>query len=114
MLYELLGRLLINVLAILLVAYLLPGINVDGFITALIVALILGVINVTVKPILFLLTLPVTILTLGLFVFVLNAFLLWLIAHFVEGFEITSFVAALLGSIIISIVVWAGHRLLDV
>lgn len=113
MLYLLVARILLSVLSILLVAYVVPGISVDGFVTALIVALVLGVINVTLKPILFVLTLPITILTLGLFTFVLNALLLWFVARFIEGFEVSSFLAALLGSIIISITTWVGHRLLD-
>lgn len=113
MLYKLFARILVTVLAVFFVAYLIPGIDVDGFTPALIVALILGMINVTVKPLLFFLTLPITLLTFGLFAFVLNALLLWFVALLVEGFEIESFTVALLGSIVISVVMWAGHRLLN-
>lgn len=112
MLYNLFARILVNVLAILLVAYIIPGITVDGFVTALIVAFVLGVINVTVKPVLFVLTLPITILTLGLFAFVLNALFLWFVASFVEGFAVDSFLAALLGSVVISVVTSLGYRLI--
>lgn len=113
MLYSLATRLLINVLAILLIAHIVPGISVDTFITALVVALVLGIINLTLKPLLLLLTFPLTVLTLGLFVFVVNALLLWFIANIIEGFTITSFIPALIGSVIISVVSWAGHRMLD-
>ena len=113
MFYLFLARILLSILSILLVAYVVPGVSVDGFVTAFVVALVLGIINVTLKPILFILTLPITILTLGLFTFVLNACLLWFVARFIEGFEVRSFFAALLGSIIISLTTWAGHRLLD-
>ena len=107
------ARLLVSVLAILLAAYVVPGIEVEGFLAALIVAVILGVINVTLRPLLLLLTFPVNFLTFGLFTFVINALLLWMVASFVEGFEITSFVAALLGSLLISVVTWLGARLLQ-
>jgi len=113
MLYMLVARIFALVLAILLVAYLVPGVSVDGFKTALIVALLLGLINVTLKPVLFILTLPITILTLGLFALVLNALLLWFVASFVEGFAVDSFFAAFLGSLIISAVTWFSHRLFD-
>jgi len=107
-----LSRLLLSVFGVLLAAYIVPGISVDGFVTALIVAVILGVINLTLKPLLFILTLPFTLLTLGLFSFVINALLLWFVASFVEGFEIASFVSALLGSLLISVVGWLGHALI--
>lgn len=110
---NLIGRLLINILAILLVAYYIPGISVDGFYTALIVAIILGLINVTIKPVLFVLTLPITILTLGLFTFVINAGLFWFVASFIEGFSVDGFLPALIGTILISIVSWLGYKLID-
>jgi putative membrane protein len=110
---NLISRLLINVLAILLVAYYVPGITVDGgFYTALIVAIILGLFNLTIKPVLILLTLPINILTLGLFVFVINAGLFWFVASFVEEFEVDGFLPALLGTVIISIVSSIGNKLI--
>ncbi len=109
---HLITRYLLIVFSILLVARLVPGVSVDGLTTTLIVALLLGLINITLKPILFVLTLPVTILTLGLFAFVLNALLLWFVASFVEGFHIDGFIPALLGALIISLVTWVGNKVL--
>lgn len=90
-------------LALLLAAYIVPGITVTGFAVALVAALVLGIINLVVRPILFILTLPITILTLGLFTFVLNAMMLMLAAYFVEGFAISGFVPALLASLVVSV-----------
>lgn len=109
---KLIGKLLIVVLAILFVAHFVPGIAVSGFYIALIVAIILGVLNLTLKPILLILTLPITIITFGLFAFILNAFLFWFIASFVEGFSIEGFLPALLGATIVSGFGWIGNRLL--
>jgi putative membrane protein len=109
---KLLARFLLSVLSILLAAYIVPGIVVDGLYAAIIVAIILGALNLTVKPILFVLTLPITILTFGIFALVLNALILWFIGTFVQGFAVGGFLPALLGSIIISIVSWAGQKLL--
>ena len=77
---------------------------------AVMVALIWGLINVTLKPILYVLTLPINILTLGLFTFVINAFLFWFVATFVEGFSVDGFLPALLGTLIISIVSSVGNK----
>jgi len=90
-------RLLLNAAALLLVAYLVPGFSVDGFYAALIVAIILGIVNAIIKPILVLLTLPITILTLGLFTLVINALLIWFVSTIVKGFYVESFGAALIG-----------------
>jgi putative membrane protein len=95
-------RLLINALIILLVSHLLPGFEVASFYNALWVAVVLGLINVTLKPLLILLTLPINILSLGLFTFVINAVLLLLTASIVKGFEIHGFWWAFLASLIIS------------
>jgi len=101
---SLLARWLLNAAALLLVAYLYPGVAVETFFAALIAALVLGLINAVVRPILVLLTLPVTILTLGLFLFVINALLFWLVAEIVQGFRVTGFGAALVGSILYSLI----------
>ncbi len=106
--------LVLNALALLLVAHLIPGIHVSGFVAALIAALVLGVLNALIKPILILLTLPLNILTLGLFTFVINAFILWLAAALVPGFTLdrffpTAILAAIVLAVInmlISLVVW--------
>jgi putative membrane protein len=100
----LLARWIVNGAALLLVAYLYPGVQVAGFFPALVAALFLGLVNAVVRPILVLLTLPVTILTLGLFLFVINALLFWLVAEIVKGFNVAGFGAALLGSILYSLI----------
>src|SRR6185369_16570508 len=107
---KILVRFLGTVLAVLLAAYVVPGFVITGFYTALIVALILGILNITIKPLLLILTLPLNVITLGLFTFVINAVLLWFIASFVDGFQAT-FVAALLGGIVIAVVNWGVHKL---
>ncbi len=100
----LLARWILNAAALLLVAYLYPGVQVETFLAAVIAALVLGLVNAIVRPILVLLTLPATILTLGLFLFVINAFLFWGVAEIVPGFRVTGFGAALLGSILYSLI----------
>jgi putative membrane protein len=97
-------RILITAFALILVAKFIPGITVTGLYPALIAALILGILNVLVRPILVILTLPITLLTLGLFIFVINALLFWFVASFVDGFKVDGFIPALLGSLIVSIV----------
>lgn len=103
-------RVLIGALALLLAAYLIPGIVVDSIYIAIIAAVILGILNMVVKPILFVLTLPITILTLGLFTFVINAGLFWFAASFIEGFYVSGFLPALLGSLLVSIVSSVGNN----
>ena len=97
-------RWFINALALMLVAYLYSGVKVDGIFAALIAALVLGLVHAIIRPLLVLLTLPVTILTLGLFIFIINAFLFWFVAEVVKGFTVTGFTAALIGSIMFSVV----------
>ena len=97
-------RWFINALALMLVAYLYPGVQVAGMFEALIAALVLGLVNALIRPILVLLTLPVTVLTLGLFIFVINAFLFWFVAEIVKGFTVSGFMAALIGSVLFSII----------
>ena len=111
--YSIIARLLINILALLLVAYVVPGIIVDGFFTAFIVAILLGLLNIFIKPLLLILTLPITLLTLGLFAFVINALLFWFVASFVEGFSVAGFWVALLGTILYSIASGVGNKFVD-
>ena len=85
--------------ALLLVAYLYPGVQVSSFGAALIAALVLGLVNAVIRPLLVILTLPVTLLTLGLFLFVINALMFWLAASVVGGFAVNGFVGALIGSL---------------
>jgi len=100
----LLARWIVNAAALLLVAYIYPGVHVESFVAALLAALALGLVNAVIRPILVILTLPVTILTLGLFLFVINALLFWLVAEFVHGFVVSGFLAALIGSILYSVI----------
>lgn len=102
----LLIRLVANALAILAAAYIVPGIEVAGGLSLLAAALVLGLINAVVRPILLFLTFPFTLVTLGLFIFLLNAFCLWLTSWLVKGFEVHGFWAAVLGALIVSVVSW--------
>ena len=104
-------KLLINALAIFLVGSFLPGIHVSTYITALIVALVLGILNLLVRPILFLITLPINILTLGLFTFILNGLMFWLVSLFIVDFKIDGFWWAVIGSLIVSVISTIGDRL---
>lgn len=97
-------RLLVSALAAMLTAYLLPGVKIDNFITALILALVLAVLNVLVKPVLIILTLPVTIVTLGLFLLVINAIIILFAAKLVSGFRVEGFWWALLFSIVMTVI----------
>jgi len=99
-------RVLINAAAIYLAATIVPGIEVRDVLTALGAGLVLGLINAVVRPVLVVLTLPATILTLGLFLFVLNGLCLWLTALLVKGFEVQGFWPAVLGALLISVVSW--------
>ncbi|HEU5395163.1 MAG TPA: phage holin family protein [Candidatus Methylomirabilis sp.] len=99
-------RVLVNALAILVAAEVVPGIEVSGAGAVLGAGLVLGLINALIRPILLLLTLPLTLLTLGLFLFVLNAFCLWLTSTLVKGFAVQGFGAALFGALLVSVVSW--------
>lgn len=108
---SLLIRLLINALAILLVAYIVPGVAVSGFYAALIVAVVLGLLNLVIRPLIILLTLPINILTLGLFTFVINALLFWFVGTVIQGFSVDGFVPAFIGALILTVVGWIGDRI---
>jgi putative membrane protein len=103
---------LLNAVALLIVAYLLPGITVVGFGSALIAALVLGLLNMLVKPVLVLLTLPITIVTLGLFLLVLNALLFWLAGSILKGFQVSGFWWAVAGALLYSIISGLLSRLI--
>ncbi len=96
-------RWLLLAAALLLVAHLYPGVVVKSFTSALIAAFVLGLLNTLLRPILVLLTLPVTLVTLGLFLFVINALMFYFAASMLDGFQVTGFVAALIGSLIYSL-----------
>jgi putative membrane protein len=99
-------RVVVYTLALLAAAHLVRGITLDGLGSAVIAALVLGVINAVVRPILVVLTFPITLLTLGLFLLVLNAFCLWLVSAFVPGFHVFGFWSAFWGALLVSVVSW--------
>jgi putative membrane protein len=103
---------ILNAVALLIVAYLFPGVQVLDWKAAAVAALVLGLVNMLVKPVLVLLTLPITIVTLGLFLLVINALLFWAVASVVPGFHVTGFWAALLGAVLYSLVTWALSAIL--
>ena len=94
----------VSAMVIFSIAYILPGASVVDFTAALVVALVLGIINALLKPVLLILTLPINILTLGLFTFILNALLIILVSNIVPGFTVDGFIAALLFGIVLSVV----------
>jgi len=94
---------LINAVTLLLIPYVLPSVSVDSFYTALVTALILGLVNAVIRPIFILLTLPITVVTLGLFILVINALMFWFVASFVEGFRVAGFWSAFWGAIVYGI-----------
>ncbi|HJN62944.1 MAG TPA: phage holin family protein [Candidatus Paceibacterota bacterium] len=110
---KLILKIIITALALLIVEYIVPGIVIDSLYTALIVALLLGVVNLTIRPILLLLTFPINLITLGLFTFVINGVLLWFIASFVDGFEVVGFWVAVLGAFIVSVFKWLGDKFIE-
>lgn len=100
---KLIAKWLLSAAALLAVAYLYEGVQVNGFTTALVAAFVIGLLNSIVRPVLVLLTLPVTFLTLGLFLFVINALMFWAAAGLLDGFKVSGFGGALLGSLIYSV-----------
>lgn len=103
---------LINAAALFAVPYLMHSVDVTSIGAALVAALLLGLVNTLIRPLLLLLTLPVTVLTLGLFIFVINGLLFWLVAQLVDGFHVDSFGSAILGALLYSVISWALSTLL--
>jgi putative membrane protein len=101
-----LARVLVNALAIYVAAAVVPGVEITGVLAALVAGLVFGLVNAFVRPVLLVLTLPLTLLTLGLFLFVLNAFCFWLTSALVKGFDVHGFWAALFGALLVSVVSW--------
>jgi putative membrane protein len=97
---------LVNVLALAAVAWLMPSVSISSPAAALVAALVLGLVNAIIRPVLVLLTLPVTVLTLGLFIFVINGLLFWGVASLVPGFDVAGFWSGVLGAIAFSLVSW--------
>lgn len=104
---------LINAASLLLVAELVPGIVIEGLIRAMLAALVLGLVNVMLRPLMQLLALPITLLTFGLFALVINGLCFWLVANMLEGFSVSGFWAAFWGALTISVVSWAFSTLLS-
>lgn len=109
---KLLFRWLINAIALLIVANVVPGFHVSSFYTALIVALVLGLANAIVRPILLILTLPITIVTLGLFTFVINALMILLVSTVVKGFTVEGFVPAFLAGLVLWVISMGTNSLI--
>ncbi|PIQ91531.1 MAG: hypothetical protein COV70_03280 [Parcubacteria group bacterium CG11_big_fil_rev_8_21_14_0_20_39_22] len=101
---------LLGTLLLLLADRLIPGVVVEGIYSAMIASIFLGLVNTVIRPVIIILTLPITVLTLGLFTLVINALLFWFIASFVQGFTVEGFWAAFIGSLFVSL----GHILVDV
>ncbi|MDZ4141577.1 MAG: phage holin family protein [Methylotenera sp.] len=97
---------LLNALALLAVAYFVPNIHVAGFTAALVAALVIGLVNMLIRPILVILTLPITILTLGLFILVINGVLFYMVGHWLQGFEVRTLMAGIIGAIVYSVFSW--------
>ncbi|EKD85594.1 MAG: hypothetical protein ACD_37C00681G0004 [uncultured bacterium] len=104
-------NLLLSAIAVFVAANVLPGIEVENFTTALVAAIVLGVINAFLKPILVILTLPINLVTLGLFTFVLNALLILLAANIVSGFHVDGFISALILSLVLAVINFFLHTL---
>ena len=105
----LLTKIAITALALLIVTQLSIGVSIDGLWSAIIAAIVLGIVNTLVRPVLVILTLPITLLTLGLFIFVINAALFYAVASILDGFEVDGFLPALFGSLIVSIISAVGN-----
>lgn len=96
----------LNALALLAVAYFVPGIHVADFASALVAALVIGLVNMLIKPILVILTLPITILTLGLFILVINGLLFYAVGNWLQGFEVKTLFAGIVGAVVYSVLSW--------
>lgn len=97
---------LVNTLALAAVAYLMPSVSISSAGAAVVAALVLGLVNAVIRPLLVLLTLPVTVLTLGLFIFVINGLLFWGVGSLVPGFQVAGFWSGVLGAIVFSLISW--------
>lgn len=97
---------LLNALALLAVAYFVPNIHVAGFTAALVAAMVIGLVNMLIRPILVILTLPITILTLGFFILVINGVLFYTVGHWLQGFEVSTLMAGIIGAIVYSVFSW--------
>ena len=103
---------LINAAALFALPYLMQSVSVDNIGAALVAALVLGLVNTLIRPVLVLLTLPVTLVSMGLFILVINAFLFWIVAQVVDGFHVAGFWSAFLAAILYSVISWALSTLI--
>lgn len=110
---KILSKVLVSALALLIAAYVVPDITVDNIYIAIIAAVILGLLNLVVRPILIILTLPITIVTLGLFILIINTALFLFVASFIEGFTVNGFWAGLIGSLIVTVVSTIGNKFIS-
>lgn len=108
---KLIVRLAINVFALLVVEYLVPGFHLASISAAIVAAIVIGIVNTFIRPIIQLIALPVSILTFGLFALLINVFLLWMTSRFVPGFVIANFTTAIIASILLSLVSWFLQKL---
>ena len=108
---DFLARLIISTLAVMVTSFLLPGVNIDSAITAVLVAFVLSLLNAVIKPLLVLLTIPITIFTLGIFLLVINALIIQLAGWIVPGFEVKGFWTAFFFSIVLSLITSVVERL---
>ena len=106
-------RWIINALALLLISQLIQGIQVDSVFAAFIAAAVLGIINAVLRPLILILTFPITILTLGLFVFIINGFMLYLAGQLVKGFYVHGFWASIFGAIFLSLISWLANAFIS-
>ncbi len=102
---------ILNAVTLIVIAYIVPGFHISSFYTALILVILLGIINITIKPVLLILTLPINILTLGLFTFIINGLLLLFLSSIIKGFNIDGIWPAILASILISILNFFMHQI---
>lgn len=103
-------RLLVVTIVVFLASKYIPGIQVESLTTALIAAVVLGLINLFIRPLLMILTLPINLITLGLFTLVINAVLFWVTGALVDGFDVDGFIPAFLGALVVSIAIWITDR----
>ncbi|MEX0933729.1 MAG: phage holin family protein [Candidatus Paceibacterota bacterium] len=107
---KLIAKLLVVALAFLFAAWLVPGIEVAGFYTALILAVLWGILNLIVRPLLVFVTLPINLITFGLFSLVINGFLFWFLGTFIKGFFVEGFLTAILGAFIVALAMYLGNE----
>ncbi len=106
-------RLLINAAALMALPYLINGIQVESFYIAVVTAVILGLINISIKPLVHFLTLPLSVLTLGVFALIVNGLFFWFVASFIDGFAVAGFWPAFWGALVMTLVSWMTNQLLD-